>query len=162
MRLFSNQRRTHQASTNARPALPPLGSTRSPSLLIRTLEFCITPEIVSRLEVDVILGPFVKHKLGKTMLWEWLKMNLERILDAVGHGMGGFKWMISILLGGLSTRAQWEDVKNFFKEKDTEHYNVYLAQSLDMILSKAVWVERDSENVEVWLNENGYGNTEVT
>jgi len=96
------------------------------------------------------------------MLWEWLKTNLERILDAVGHGMGGFKWMISILLGGLGTRVQWEDVKNFFKEKDTERYNVYLAQSLDMILSKAVWVERDSENVEVWLNENGYEITEGT
>ncbi len=70
--------------------------------------------------------------------------------------------MVSILLGGLSTRAQWEDVKNFFKEEDTERYNVYLAQSLDMIWSKAVWVERDSENLEVWLNENGYGNAEGT
>ncbi|PMD12495.1 aminopeptidase-like protein [Hyaloscypha hepaticicola] len=142
--------------------LTSLGSTRSPSLLIRTLEFCITPEIVSRLETEVILRSFVKHKLGKTTLWEWLKLNLGRFLDAVGHGMGGFGWLVSVLLGGLSTRAQWEDVKNFFKEKDTERYNVYLAQFLDMILSKAIWVERDSDDVEVWLNDNGYGNTEVT
>lgn len=89
-------------------------------------------------------------------------MNLDRFLDAVGHGMGGFKWLVSILLGGLSTRAQWEDVTNFFKEKDTDFYNVYLAQSLDMILSKFLWVERDSGDVEVSLNENGYRNTEAT
>jgi aminopeptidase 2 len=91
-----------------------------------------------------------------------VKMNLDRFLDTVGYGMGGFRWMVSVLLGGLSTRAQWEDVKNFFQGKDTERYNVYLAQCLDMILSKAIWVERDREDLEAWLNTNGYGETKET
>jgi aminopeptidase 2 len=85
-----------------------------------------------------------------------VKENLDRILDAVGHGLAGFRTLVSIMLGQLSTRDQWEDVKTFFTERDTKNYNVYLAQCLDMILSKAVWVERDREDVEKWLTANGY------
>lgn len=94
------------------------------------------------------------------MLWEWVKGNLDRILESIGHGIAGFRTIVSIMLGGLSTRAQWEDVKGFFEGKDTENYNVYLAQCLDTILAKAVWVERDREDVEVWLRENGYTKSE--
>jgi aminopeptidase 2 len=90
------------------------------------------------------------------MLWEWVKENLDRILDAVGHGLAGFRTIVSIMLGQLSTREQWEDVKAFFEGRDTKSYNVYLAQCLDMILSTAVWVERDREDVEKWLTANGY------
>ncbi|KAN0092483.1 lysine aminopeptidase ApsA [Hyaloscypha variabilis] len=136
--------------------LASLGSTKSPSLLARTLEFSITPDIVSRLEVEVILRSFTKHKLGKTMLWEWVKENMDRIVEAVGDGMEGFRLMIKVILGGLGTREHWEDVKSFFDGKDTENYNVYLAQSLDTILAKAVWVERDRKDVAEWLKENGY------
>ncbi len=90
------------------------------------------------------------------MLWEWVKENVDRIVEAVGDGMEGFRLMIKVILGGLGTREHWEDVKNFFEGKDTENYNVYLAQSLDTILAKAVWVERDRKDVAEWLKENWY------
>lgn len=147
----------NSSSINQRDTcLASLGSIQSPDLLTRTLEFSLTPEIVSRLEVEVVLRSFPKHKLGKTILWEWTKANLERIRDTVGHGIAGFKYLITIILGGLSTRAQWEDVKSFFEEKDTETYNVLLEQGLDSILTKARWLERDGVDVEEWLKANGY------
>ena len=90
------------------------------------------------------------------MLWEWIKDNMDQIVKTVGDTMMGFRSILNITLEGLSTREQWEDVKIFFEGKDTESYNVYLAQSLDTILAKAVWVERDRNDVSQWLKANGY------
>lgn len=33
---------------------------------------------------------------------------------------------------------------------------MYLAQSLEMILTRAKWVERDSDDVKLWLEKKGY------
>jgi len=81
---------------------------------------------------------------------------MDQIVKTVGDTMMGFRSILNITLEGLSTREQWEDVKIFFEGKDTESYNVYLAQSLDTILAKAVWVERDRNDVSQWLKANGY------
>ena len=39
---------------------------------------------------------------------------------------------------------------------------MYLAQCLDTILAKSVWVERDRDDVANWLKENGYAKSEKT
>lgn len=33
---------------------------------------------------------------------------------------------------------------------------MYLAQSLEMILTRSKWVERDRDDVKLWLKTNGY------
>ncbi len=58
--------------------------------------------------------------LGKQMLWDWFKVNLERVFESIGEGLGGSAQMVSLVLNGLSTREQWVDATNFFEKKDTE------------------------------------------
>ena len=81
---------------------------------------------------------------------------MDRILKMVGDAMLGFRSIVNLTLAGLGTREQYNDVKSFFEGKDTESYNTYLAQGLDTILAKAVWVERDRDDVGQWLKENGF------
>jgi hypothetical protein len=54
------------------------------------------------------------------MLWDWMKANLDKIVESMGKGLAGFSWILRLVLEGLSTREQAVDVKGFFEGKDTE------------------------------------------
>jgi hypothetical protein len=54
------------------------------------------------------------------MVWEWLKANIDKILESMGEGLAGFSFILRLVLDGLSTREQAGDVKRFFEGRDTE------------------------------------------
>jgi aminopeptidase 2 len=67
-----------------------------------------------------IIRALTKHKAGKQALWQWLKSDMDKIEDSLGHGLGTFARLVQICTSSLTTREHYEDVKKFFKDKNTE------------------------------------------
>ncbi|KAJ7276716.1 hypothetical protein C8J57DRAFT_1310192 [Mycena rebaudengoi] len=53
----------------------------------------------------------------------------------------------------LSTQADYEDIKEFFKDNDTSRYSMALAQALDRIQTRIAFIERSVEDLSDWLTE---------
>ncbi|KAG0651089.1 Aminopeptidase 2 [Hyphodiscus hymeniophilus] len=136
-----------------------LGFNSRPELMSRTLSYSLSPEILAINETDRVLESLSKHAAGKEALWEWFKNNYDEINQKIGGGIGRFARAVKLCTENLNTREQCEDVKKFFDGKDTEEYNVYLAQSIGMIEAKVSWVDRDREDVKQWLEKRGYSKT---
>ncbi|KAL3422673.1 aminopeptidase 2 [Phlyctema vagabunda] len=137
--------------------LEALGYARQPSLIQRTIEFAVSPDMVGQSGTTRILKSVASHRAGIEALWHWLRTDLEKIKKIFGEsGIGSTGRMVTVCMMSLATRKQWEEVKTFFQGTDTKAFDSYLAQSLDTILAKATWVERDSEDMKQWLSKNGY------
>ncbi|RDW60627.1 hypothetical protein BP6252_12010 [Coleophoma cylindrospora] len=137
--------------------LKSLGYAQTDALMSQTLELAIKPEIVTRGEMVQVIEPLTGHAVGKAKAWEWFKANIKPILQAGGGAPGANGRVISLFTAKLCSREQWQDVRDFFQHQNTEQYKTYLEISLNKILGRAVWVERDRDEVHAWLLKNGYG-----
>ncbi|RFU30932.1 hypothetical protein B7463_g5427, partial [Scytalidium lignicola] len=137
-------------------SLKALGSSQNQALISRTLDLSISPDMLQRRLTQRILKPLTEHRPGKEALWNWVKSDWDGIKRALSGGLGGVARILQFIVMGLSTREQYDDVKEFFEEKDTAEYDSYLAQGLNALLAKARWVERDRDDVRSWLKDNGY------
>ncbi|KUJ17086.1 uncharacterized protein LY89DRAFT_718765 [Mollisia scopiformis] len=133
-----------------------LGASEDPALIQRTLNLSLSDEMIAHNDTRNIIRSLTKHKPGIEALWAWMKGDYGKIEKGLGHGLGTFARLVQIVTASLATREQYEDVKGFFEDKNTESYDKYLAQCLNGILAKATWVERDGEDMKGWLKKNNY------
>jgi aminopeptidase 2 len=71
--------------------------------------------------------------------------------------MGGS--FVGACVRGFTKETQLKEVEEFLKRQKgngVEKFEKFLEQSLDIVRSKAGWVERDRKEVKEWLKENGY------
>lgn len=64
--------------------------------------------------------------------------------------------VVGMCSNNFTTHEKARAVEEFFKNKDTKGYDRALAQSIDSITAKAMWAERDAQDVEDWLKKNKY------
>ena len=87
-------------------------------------------------------------------MWRWAKQSWHRI-DEVFHS-DLLRILVPIILGGLSTKSQLEDVKRFFSDRDTSLYSHILRQELERIEVRQRWVERDGDDLKGYLQSLDY------
>lgn len=51
------------------------------------------------------------------------------------------RYLVQRTFSGLSTEKDYQEIVEFFKDKDTSKYNLALAQVLDTIRAKIAWLE---------------------
>jgi aminopeptidase 2 len=88
--------------------------------------------------------------------WDFLKANLDAISAKLGSGMDALGPLISQVVTPLAREDFMEDIKQFFKDKDTKAFNQKLKQALDAMAVRLEWVRRDGDDVEDWLKSKGY------
>ncbi|KAL9112862.1 MAG: hypothetical protein Q9227_002939 [Pyrenula ochraceoflavens] len=152
LQIFSDTSRV-ELRTNI---IDSLGSARDPDVISHVLALSLSPDVIARNETYKLLAPLAKHRQGKEALWAWFVENYDKVVKSVGSALGLLAGVVKTCVGGLGTKEQYEEVKKFFKGKDTEEFDKSLAQSLDQILGRTRWVERDGEDVTDWLKQNGY------
>lgn len=64
--------------------------------------------------------------------------------------------VVAITTSGFTHREHIEDIQAFFSSKSTKGFDMALSQSIDAISAKAAWLERDAEDVKMWLQEHRY------
>lgn len=128
-----------------------LGLFGDKKLLARTLEFTMTDDV--RMQdrngafASVLLNPH-----GRTLAWQYLKKNWERIGESYGKG----NHLLSRLVGVLNrntTKEVYLDVKKFFKTHSAPAAERTIEQTLEQIDSNIKWLSRDGKKLEKWLKK---------
>ncbi|KAK2761286.1 Aminopeptidase 2 mitochondrial [Arachnomyces sp. PD_36] len=147
--------RNAPTSDEKNTALRSLGSAEDPELIKRTLSLVLGDEVKSQ-DVYMPLSGLRSSPEGIRQRWAWLKDNWSEIIKRLPPGLSMLGSVVQICAASFSTQEQYDEVENFFKDKDTKGFDRAVEQSLDTIKAKVSWVQRDREEVESWLKANGY------
>lgn len=91
---------------------------------------------------------------GAVEIWKWTKANWDRVENSVPVDMQCT--ILGVVLDGLNTRDQVDDVKAYFANRDTKNYSQLLSQKLEKMEICRRWVEHDADDVKAWLENHGY------
>ncbi|KAF5589510.1 aminopeptidase 2 [Fusarium pseudoanthophilum] len=130
-------------------ALQSVGRAPNAELMKWVLSHLLTDTVKSQMFYLIWLIRHTAH--GAIELWEWTKQNWERVekedpVDIAPEFLG-------IVLEGLHTKDQIEDVRAFFGGPDTK---IGIEQNLEAMENRRSWAERDMSDVRSWLESHGY------
>lgn len=91
---------------------------------------------------------------GALEVWKWTKANWDKVENSVPVDIQCMT--LGVVLDGLNTRDQVDDVKAYFATRDTKNYSQLLSQKLEKMEITRQWVENDADNVKSWLESHGY------
>jgi aminopeptidase 2 len=96
------------------------------------------------------------HAEGCDALWKFTKDNWDELVRRLPISLPLLSSVVAIATSSFTHREHIEDIKAFFKDKETKGFDMSLSQALDSVSAKAAWLERDSEDVKAWLKEHKY------
>ncbi|KAI9796039.1 MAG: Aminopeptidase 2 mitochondrial [Piccolia ochrophora] len=150
-----NEYRTAKNSDERNTALRTLGRAKSQDLISRTLALTLSEEVKEQ-DIYLPLGGLRTHEDGIKALWQWLQDNWSTLVAKLPPGLSMLGSVVQICTASLTTQEHIEDIKRFYKDKSTKGFDQGLAQSLDAIRAKKLWLERDRGDVEGWLGDHGF------
>lgn len=148
--------RNSKNSDERNTALRSLGRAKDPELIKRTLALPLGGEVKEQ-DIYLPVSALRTHADGVTALYDWMKENWDELQRKLPAGLSMLGSMVTICTSSFTSEAQRADVESFFKSKNTKGFEMPLAQSLESIQAKGAWVERDRDDVQKWVKENGYG-----
>ena len=148
--------RNSKNSDERNTALRSLGRAKEPELIKRTLALPLGGEVKEQ-DIYLPVSALRTHADGVTALYDWMKENWDELQRKLPAGLSMLGSMVTICTSSFTSEAQRADVESFFKSKNTKGFEMPLAQSLESIQAKGAWVERDRDDVQKWVKENGYG-----
>ncbi|KAI9676270.1 MAG: Aminopeptidase 2 mitochondrial [Trizodia sp. TS-e1964] len=151
--IILNESRTANTSDERNTAMRSLGRARDPKLIQRTLAMPLTDEVKGQ-DVHLPLGSLRTHGPGIEALWNWLQQNWAQIEIKLPHGLTMLSSVVQICTASFTSQAKVDEITEFFKKHSTKGFDQGLAQSLDSIKAKALWVEKDRSDVSEWLANN--------
>jgi aminopeptidase 2 len=153
LKEFEHDATTADERTNAASAL---GYASSSELMAKTISLALDKTRVEQKYFSAFLSGLSTHKAGVDALFETLTKHFEDVTKRFSHGIGGLGFFLPIFTRSFSTWKQADELETFFKTKDTTLFTRALRQGLEEIRIKAAWVERDTEGLQGWLEQNGY------
>ncbi|KAF8633724.1 hypothetical protein AX17_004382 [Amanita inopinata Kibby_2008] len=147
MQKFHDQPKTPTAKI---AAIIAMGATEDPKLIKETFDFIMMKSrdqdmmyffrgLETNFKTRRALAQFFKDEYNA--LYKRFESNFT------------LSYLVSIAMSGFSTRQDYDEVAEFFKDKDTSKYNLSLAQVLDSIRARSAYIERSSEDLWEWLGE---------
>ncbi|TKA56352.1 hypothetical protein B0A49_12473 [Cryomyces minteri] len=150
-----NEYRTAKTSDERNTALRAIGRAKKPELIKRTLSLPLSDEVKGQ-DIYLPMGGLRAHREGIEALWAWMKENWDALEKKLPPGLTMLGSVVTICTSSFTSKAQMDDIEQFFKQKSTKGFNQSLAQSFDAIRAKAGWLGRDRDDVEQWLKEKKY------
>jgi aminopeptidase 2 len=150
-----NAYRTGKTSDERNTALRSLGRAKQPELIKRTLDFALSSEVKEQ-DIYLPIGSLRTHVPGINALWRWIQDNWLTLQKKLPPGLSMLGTVVQICTASFTKQEHIGEIKKFFSERSTKGFDQGLAQSLDAISAKAMWLGRDREDVESWLKARGY------
>jgi aminopeptidase 2 len=135
-------------------ALRALGATRHAACIQNLLSLLLTSDIKTT-ELTRPLVLLATHPEGISHLWAWAKKHWKALEEKLGTSLGMLGALASLVTRGVGTREALDDIRSFYEGRDGA-FQRKLGQSLEKIDGKIRWLERDSVDVDEWLESNGF------
>jgi len=110
------------------------------SLLLKTLNFTLTPEVRSQNIRMPIIGVSANIH-GRTILWPWLKSHWKKLVLKFGVG-NPLANRIVASVGGVIDDKQEKDVRNFFKRNPLPGTERVIEQTLERVRIRSKFLRR--------------------
>ncbi len=115
-------------------------SFKQKNLLLKTLEFSLTPEVRSQ-NIRVPIMSVSANINGKDILWPWLKKYWMRLVRKFGVG-NPLANRIVASIGGVIDDMQENDVRVFFKKNPMPGTERILEQTLERVRIRSKFLRR--------------------
>ncbi|CCE63312.1 hypothetical protein TPHA_0E02200 [Tetrapisispora phaffii CBS 4417] len=132
-------------------ALMSLGYFKESDLLHKTISMLLTDDVLKQ-DIHILMSGIRSSPEGTYQLWEWLKLNWVDILKRYPVGSSSLGSIVKLCTIGFVSQEQYSQIKYFFKDKSVITYSKLLDQSLEMIIIKSTWRDRDFMRLSNYLN----------
>ncbi|SSD60283.1 probable Alanine/arginine aminopeptidase [Saccharomycodes ludwigii] len=153
--LFQIYQNENLPTTLRLDALRSLGRFETPELIQRTLGYLLDGTILKQ-DIYYPMGGLRATPQGIESLWNWLQKNWDEINKQLPPGLSMLGSIVNLGTSGFTSLEKIGEIKEFFSQRSTKGFDQSLAQSLDSIKSKALWVSRDRKIVSDFLEKNNY------
>lgn len=148
---------THPNNTEEKiAALRALGRFTDDAILDKVCGLLLQTDVVKQQDIYIPMQGLRAHRKGIEKLWSWLQENWAKVYELLPPGLLMLGSVVTIATLGFTKEEQKKEVEAYFAKIDTKGFDQGLAQSLDVITSKANWSSRDYDVIAKWLGENGY------
>ena len=131
-----------------------LAKFHQPRLVQKSLEFFMSKAVRSQDTPLMVMGAY-GNNVARQQTWEFVQKQWPELLTRYGKGghlLGRFIKPLAILSGEEEAR----ELKQFFKTHDHPGADRAVAQVLEAIKSNALWLKRDSANIENFLKSKKF------
>ena len=133
-------------------ALICLGSVTNPDLINKSLEFFFSGQIPNQ-DVYAIATALATNISARDTIWETVKKNYDGIMVTQwGSNPTILEGFIRRIIKVYASMDKYNDIVDFFKNRETGAFVRSLAQGLEMVQVRAQWVERDAPLVKTYLD----------
>lgn len=142
----------HPTSVDGREAATKaLGKISDSEAIDKTLDLLLGEKLPPQ-ELLVFLFSLGQNPTTRKALWNFHKSHWDEIFNVQKTNIAFFERYIRSLLANFSTKELYDDIKEFFSDKDTTGWDMALGQCLDAIKSAYEWVDRDATDIGKFLD----------
>lgn len=120
--------------------LAALAGFKDEGLLLKSLDFSISPEVRSQ-DMFITIARVAGNPYGRKIVWSWLKKNWGEIMKKFGYGSP----LLNRIIGSISVMAdasKEDEIKSFFKKNPVPGTERKIAQTLESLRINAKFLER--------------------
>lgn len=139
---------TSKALDEREIVLSALGTVNNDELIEQALSLILTVPIM---DVQFIGISLAKNTTTREKFWAFFKENYDAIYKRLNVNPVVFDRFVKFTLCYFSDEYFYNDIKEFFKDKDIYGFERSLDQVLDSIKTNSAWVKRDAEDVANWV-----------
>ncbi|KAM0263570.1 hypothetical protein ACHAQJ_001190 [Trichoderma viride] len=141
----------HGASSDSRRiATQSLLATENPALVKRTLDALLSKELEPS-EAPITLKGLGYSRTARDMAWTWVQKNWMQLAVAFPDTLGMRDRIARFTTLYLTTHNQLLGLEELIKEQDIRGVERELDHSLEYVQGIVQWIERDTYDVEAWL-----------
>ncbi len=131
-----------------------LGEFQDRELLLKTLNFFLTPEVRSQ-DVYIALRTIAKNPHGRDLTWQFVKEQWDKFHKMYDKGklLGR---VISAVCSPLASLDDEADVRSFFEAHPVPNAKRTIEQALESIRVNARWLERDRTSLAEWFANRSF------
>jgi len=150
---------THPTSLDSREiALESLGHVNNKELSQKLIGYLIDPDIVPTMDSHFLGRSLSTNATTRDEFWKFFKENYNDFYKLMSTNMVVLDRFIKLTLRNYQSIEMYNEIKDFFSEKDVHGFERSYKQVLDNILINSSWLERDVNKIKEWLQENNYIN----
>ncbi|XP_039920765.1 glutamyl aminopeptidase isoform X2 [Hirundo rustica] len=129
-----------------------LASVRNITLLDRYLKYVQNTSLIKSQDVFTVLRYISYNTYGKTMAWDWIRLNWQSLVDRFTINDRTFGRIVTIAQN-FNTELQLWQIENFFeKYPNAGAGEMPRSQTLEQVKSNIEWLKENKEEIQTWLN----------
>lgn len=140
---------------SAEIALTALGSVTEPELIKRSVSYLLSEKVPSQ-NSHFIGGALGENPKARWVALDFVQNNWDAIYKRFSSNIIVLDRLIRVMASHFSSDKAYNQITDFFKDKNVHGFDRSLGQALDTIKANTQWVERDAGEVKQWLAENNY------